>query len=738
VVSIEIGDSAIRIRSLSNDSLVVDVDGWQPDETPVEPEMDETIPVDEVVSGLLTRVRVRASGLTVTSPEVEVSEHLGEMTAVTSAGHTIVEPASLPPATYRITIQKESLTVYAQFEGAVDVLERPDDTWILAFDGPTRLSVAVRDSSDHPRGVVTAAPTPEGVARAISTLAAGLRTATPDRSFPSLQLHPPRIELGERTDVPASVRERVPETDIELHVPGRIESLLAVAPLAHYLCATVTVADREQPVVRAPSVGLERTLPSVPDLSDAVSSLLERVFWLDCLVRNAGPHGIDLVNVERAREAGLDPDLDALYDASPAERLRRYLDLEFEAAADVFPRWQAAAVVEPTVESVVALPRLAFEFATVSLPDSGTVSDRVVGDASVPPTEPPAMGPGGARVGCRVTHGSPSGPLSATPDALRRFEGDDDDGPLRVVVGDAPGSRVGEELAGQSTLDDVGVRVERHRNPTRAELRAAVADPPELLYHALGGPDNPTRSGDDAGGVVDSGIECADGTLSVEDLPTAVADIVVLDTPASVETARELVGSGRAAAVVAHSTPGGTERAETETERAEVETDRAEIEMDRVETETDRVGTETDRAETDFVGRVGADCVRWLLRRARVGDALWLSRRYGEGDPTATAVGDVFRQLQVPARRFPSYYWYWSDGSGGADSGLCGLSRQGGHQIWHLTRRDSRVCLAGTPLQCDPASRELREALVDSTTPVVHDGRVYWDEASERLLNPLV
>jgi len=74
------------------------------------------------------------------------------------------------------------------------------------------------------------------------------------------------------------VSERVPETGIELCVPRSTEALLSVAPLVHYLCAAVTVADRDQPVLRAPAVGLERALQPVPELSAAVLDLMERVF----------------------------------------------------------------------------------------------------------------------------------------------------------------------------------------------------------------------------------------------------------------------------------------------------------------------------------------------------------------------------------------------------------------------------------------------------------------------------
>lgn len=679
MVEIETGDSALRITSLNDDLFVIDIDGWQTGDVTAKPDLHETIPVDETVSGRLRRFRVSASTVSLSSPDLSLEEHVGETAVWTSAGYTIFESVSLPRATYRVTLQRDSLTLYAQFEEAVDIIRRSNETWVVALDQPSQMSFAVRDASDHPRGAVTAEPTPEGIARALSTLSAGLRTTTPDRSFPSLRVHPPRIKIGDSTTIPASVREQVPETHIELSVPASIGALLSVAPLAHYLCATVIVADCSQPVIRAPPVGVERRLPPPPELSTTVSDILERTFWLDCLVRNAGPHGVDLADVDQARDAGLELDLDTLYDASPAERLRRYFEVDFETAAGVFPRWQTAAVVEPTTESVRAVPRLAFALARVYLPAGSTVSDESVGTGATPPTEPPSMGPDEARVGCRVVSGAPSDPLSTTPSALHRFTRDSDGGPLRIVVADNTDGRVDNILTDRPELTDSGVQVESQQTPTGTELQMSLADPPTLLYYAA---DNAT-----------SGIECADGTVSVTDLPSRVADIVILDVPDSVSDATRLVGSDRAAAVVACCGNRGEDRIDT-------------------------------------------DLIRWLLRRARVGDALWLSRRYGATGSAVTAVGDVFRQLRTPANRFPSYYW--CNPGEANDGGFMHLSRQGGHQILSRKHDDNRIALTGTALGDTLSSRTLREGIMDPASPVIYDGRVYWREEGKQLLNPLV
>lgn len=232
------------------------------------------------------------------------------------------------------------------------------------------------------------------------------------------------------------------------------------------------------------------------------------------------------------------------------------------------------------------------------------------------------MGPNGARVGCRVVSGAPSGPLTTTPSALHRFTRDADDGSFRVVLADSTDGRVDNTLADRPELTDAGIRVESQQAPTRAEFQAALADPPGLLYYAA----------NNAG----SGIECADETVSLTDLPSCVADVVILDMPDSVSDASALVESNRAATVVA-------------------------------------------RRGNHDAGHIGLDLIRWLLRRARVGDAVWLSRRYGATGSAVTVVGDIFRQLRTPARRFPSYYW--CNPGKTDDGGFMNLARQGGHQI---------------------------------------------------------
>ena len=705
MTAIEGGDSAIRINSESGDSLVIDVDGWQPDDTAEAPAVEETVPVDDVISGRLTRVRAPTDVPTITSPDVDLETHLGETAVLTAAGYAPTDTVSLPAATYRLAFQRESLSLYLEFEAAAELIDRPGVSWVVSFDQATRVRLAVRDTADHPRGTVTAAPTPTGVARALATLPAGLRTTTPDRSFPSLQIHPPRIELGAETRIPDAVADRVPDTGIKVVTPRRIGVLLAVAPLVHYLCADLRVTDCDTPTLRAPSVEFEHDLrgadstPHTGDggeagdsqlqrISTAVGDAVERVFWLDCLVRNAGPHGVDSGLVDRVREAGLSLDTETLYDADPATRLAAYFEADYAAASELTPRWQTGAVVPPTVESVPAIPRLAFGLSKlfVAEPDADAPAPGgAVGDATVPPSAPPATGPGDTRVGCRVvtepqgdahsgTRTESPGAWEATPSALQQFERAAD-GPLRVVV---TGDRADTAVRDRIDPDAPGVTVTHPSPPTRARLRETLSEPPELLYYAAADPP--------------AGVGVAEGPVPVDRLPETVAEVAVLDAPASLSVGSDLVATDRVAAAVVRADDGDAP--------------------------------------------LGVDTVRWLLSRARVGDAVWLARRYGSAGPDARVVGDPYRQLRTPSEQFPSVYWYEGDTTGEGE--LWGLQRQGGHQILQRSRGPGEITLTGLPIATPLSSRALRQGIIDDDAPVVYNGQTYWDDEGRRLLNPLV
>ncbi|MFB6177511.1 MAG: hypothetical protein ABEI99_10265, partial [Halobaculum sp.] len=141
---------------------------------------------------------------------------------------------------------------------------------------------------------------------------------------------------------------------IEAVLPPDLDALLPTASLVHYLGAAVSVEPDADPHLdidgRAEPLGTGSTL------TETASDILRRCFYLDCVARTAGPHGGPL-SVSHVFDT-LELDAERLYDAPLAERVRTYLDRDFDRVADSFPEWHLSMYVEPTYEHVGVLPHV--------------------------------------------------------------------------------------------------------------------------------------------------------------------------------------------------------------------------------------------------------------------------------------------------------------------------------------------------------------------------------------------
>jgi len=73
----------------------------------------------------------------------------------------------------------------------------------------------------------------------------------------------------------------------------------------------------------------------MPDLERDVERLLRKTFFLDCLVRNAGPYATTLSELSLLE--ALEIDAETLYEASPQDRLATYLDVPYAAIKHRLP-----------------------------------------------------------------------------------------------------------------------------------------------------------------------------------------------------------------------------------------------------------------------------------------------------------------------------------------------------------------------------------------------------------------
>ncbi len=296
------------------------------------------------------------------------------------------EPLSLSAREYLVDVDTE-IKSYVRFSSAATIERTADfESIVVSFPEPTNVVLGFRSRHELPAETITVPDSPSALARALSYLASSHKTTSPDRTYPTLRGHPPLVEPGDRLDVPESLRASSPESGIELLVSPEYESLYVVAPLAYYLQATVRPIDAStattfRPRLRIPAFGVDEPLSRMPDLEETVTRLLRKTFFLDCLVRNAGPYGTTLAASSLLEE--LDLDAERLYEASPQRRLARYLDVPFSAIAGQLPDWHLSTYVAPTYDRLEALPFLLDRLSLIYTPRTSELAGRELVERSL-------------------------------------------------------------------------------------------------------------------------------------------------------------------------------------------------------------------------------------------------------------------------------------------------------------------------------------------------------------------
>ena len=287
-------------------------------------------------------------------------------------------PLSLAAGEYILSI-KTALETCLQFSGTATINPtESDESLVVSFPDRTRVTVGVKSHHDLPTETITVPDSPDGIATAISHLAAAHKTNRSDRTYPSLRGHPALLEQGDSLEIPDQLRATRPDSGIELVVPPAYESLFVAAPLAYHLQATLRTADARggsgRARLRIPDLGIENRLSPMPDLEHDVERLLRKTFFLDCLVRNAGPYGTKLA--EQHILETLDLDAEALYDDSPRQRLATYLEVPYDAIKHRLPDWHLSTYVTPEYDSVELLPFLLDRMSMVYMPRTSTLEGK--------------------------------------------------------------------------------------------------------------------------------------------------------------------------------------------------------------------------------------------------------------------------------------------------------------------------------------------------------------------------
>lgn len=599
-----------------------------------------------------------------------------------------------------------NVRMFVRFDGTATISLVGDDVedrqYEVTFPEQTPVSIAFETHVDVPEETVTVPRTADGVATGLSMLTAANPITSPDRTWPTQRDRPPLLEFGDEVDVPQSVREDRPETDIELVVPPDLRYLFTGASLVHYLGARVTTETGVDPHLR---VG-ERRVPlgELPEYQYRTADVLTRTFYLDCVARSGGPHGGGLRVGGVLDDLGLDAE--TLYDTPLAHRVRTYLDAPFESVEGSFPEWPLSMYVEPCYEHVETLPHLLrnvpYFFLPVShdlseeawlelsssdgfsrdppdLPDEREGLRRVTREVSNVDLVQPELGPG-------QEHGwlaedVPIEVFKTFPEAYENRQKYLTDSGSRLTVTAvlnnaemrAEHDRAIEHY--EMRADELNIDITVRENISTAELARTFEDRHDLV-HFIGHRET-------------EGLECSDGYLSTSSLTESNARTFFLNACGSYPEGRELVKKGSIA--------GGV------TFESVLDSDAA---------------------------RVGTTFARLVVLGFSVKQGLDYARRQLMMPKDYAVVGDGTHVVAQNDSLVPPKRWLFRDEDGDGYQILVesyATWAHGGYSRSTLDEHGRRHLFGGDRLYSVTES-ELQEYLGNADAPIVYRERLYWPD----------
>ena len=682
VIQWDATDAGVRaVDTLGNDVLV-----RAPDWRPVDTEEDSDGATDTSTAGVTTQLSIPTSSVRVSRPADETTLSLGP-------GQR--ERLSAGPHVANISADVD---VEVRFDGPATVHQQNGGATV-AFDCPTPVVLGFRSCAEKPMGTVTVPRTLDGVATAITAASAAHRTTKPDRTRWSLRRHPPQFAFGDNVDVPEQIAECVPDTGVELVVPESLPALFLTAPVAFLLGADVRVEAGADPRLRAPEAGVDYAFGRL--VEDAPATLA-RVFWLECLARSGGPRGRpNLAEHDLLTDVGIDHE--TAYESSVAERLRMYLDAPFERVADEFPEWHLSMHVDPAFDSVSALPfmldSLAFVYpAETETLESEELMERSLDDFFRSPGAPiatvemvkPKLREG--RAHGWLAEGTPIDVFKTLPEAydnhLQYLDSPaNDELSVAVVLNDRDMAGEHDAVADVYTerSDDLPMSVTFHENLTCDELADVFVEHHDFVHYI--------------GHCEVSGLRCADGNLSLSDLPESNVETFFLNACGSYHEGLDLVKRGSVAGAV-------TLR----------------------------------RVLDEQAATVGTAFARLLVHGFPIETALRLARRRIMMGKDYAVVGDGMQSLSHTGDSRADVAYVTSLDSGRYRVRYEQLAPEDHGNAYRLEcANDGRPRLCGNDAEFTARPAELREFLDGNDLPVIVDGEFQWsDEVVDRLESPNV
>jgi hypothetical protein len=435
--------------------------------------------------------------------------------------------------------------LYATVRGPMEVDAQVAELEI-DFERPQTVRIGARSYHERPAATVTTTDDPADVMAAVSTFGSALKTTSSERSYPTLRGHPPSIERGEELSVPAGLTP--PAETVRIEVPERLRDVLVVAPLAYYLGAPVRPGPEPRLVVDGRGYGLD----GAAGFETAVERILKRTFFLDCLVRTAGPRTVPLYE-RRVTEDALNVSVSDLYGRPNAERLAAYMDVPYEAVAEYVPTWKLSARVEPEGQSLEVLPFLVNDLSVIRSPSTPSAegstasplekrnrdsdSNGTGGPADDSPVEPERAD---SLEQAWVGDGAPMGASKAVPAAFRnRLDRDRRDGPIEIVVVCNDDEMLEERNVVEQVYgsrEELPMDVAVYEGLSTQRLRLLLESDVDFFHYI--------------GHVDDEGLECPDGKVDAATLDDVSLDIFFLNACRSYQQGRHLIENGAIGGVV--------------------------------------------------------------------------------------------------------------------------------------------------------------------------------------------
>ncbi|WP_312911450.1 hypothetical protein [Natronosalvus caseinilyticus] len=525
MIDISVIDTTIRATDPADNSVELDVVGWDR----IDDHYTFTEPVDDVISA-------RVSELALPANFPLLSEVFADGTARRRAAIDDESRLDIDPGSYRLLIEAP-VQVTIRFDGEATI-RSTDGELTISFPHPQRVSLGFTTWLKRPRETITVPRTPEGIATGLSHMSASIRAANSQKVTAMNRPHPPRIRYDDSLEVPDAVRNRTPETGIELRIPSSLEYLFPAAPLVYYLGARIRLGPGD-PVLSID--GAERyRFESMPGFQYQCASLLRRVFLLDMLVRSdqhtdVPPQELDLFSL-------LEFDPATCVDFEPGPQLAYYLEADFERISHALPDWHFVGYVEPTLDHVEAIPYLLQYLATIYHPAAAPGSTSG-GEAHrrwqrAPDTVPRRLVEGGPHGSAAVwmADGAPPDPtlfraspagFVNRPEYVDRAE---TAGSVVVVCNDA--SRTDECAAAVNRYRTTGpadIDLEVRTDLSCADLREQFERGADFLHFV---------------GDCRDGLSCPDGTLALETLEQSHVRLFFLDGYDSLEAGETCIERG--------------------------------------------------------------------------------------------------------------------------------------------------------------------------------------------------